>query len=122
MSKRHSKDSAESAAKKAKASEFNGTAFKAMLKEPGTAMKGECVVVRQLVLKASDNKSKLYLFIMYPLLNMSVIRICAGTVSCAAVPLWDGEFLTFISPYFYTQDWRGSYPSLGSCQARTCTM
>lgn len=43
--KRHSEDSAESntPVKKEKVPEFNGTAFKAMLKEPTTAMKGECI-------------------------------------------------------------------------------
>lgn len=43
--KRRSEDSAESntPAKKVKAPEFNGTAFKAMLKDPGTAMKGNIV-------------------------------------------------------------------------------
>lgn len=32
--------------KKDKVSEFNGTVFKAMLKEPTTAMKGECISYR----------------------------------------------------------------------------
>lgn len=43
--KRQSEDSAEShtPAKREKALEFNGTAFKAMLKEPSTAMKGKNV-------------------------------------------------------------------------------
>lgn len=43
--KRRSEDSAESntPAKKMKAPEFNGTAFKAMLKDPSTAMKGNIV-------------------------------------------------------------------------------
>lgn len=42
--RRRSEDSAESSTpvKKEKVPEFNGTAFKAMLKEPSTAMKGEC--------------------------------------------------------------------------------
>lgn len=41
--KRRGEDSAESdtPAKKEKVPEFNGTVFKAMLKEPTTAMKGE---------------------------------------------------------------------------------
>lgn len=41
--KRHSEDSAgtNTPAKKEKVPEFNGTAFKTMLKDPGTAMKGE---------------------------------------------------------------------------------
>lgn len=45
--KRHSEDSAESntPVKKEKVPEFNGTAFKAMLKEPTTAMKGECICI-----------------------------------------------------------------------------
>lgn len=43
--KRRGEESAESnsAGKKAKDPEFNGTAFKAMLKEPSTAAKGESV-------------------------------------------------------------------------------
>lgn len=43
--KRHSDDSGESntPAKKEMVPEFNGTAFKAMLKEPSTAMKGEFI-------------------------------------------------------------------------------
>lgn len=46
--KRRSEDSAESntPAKRVKAPEFNGTAFKAMLKDPSTAMKGMVMVVR----------------------------------------------------------------------------
>lgn len=44
--KRRGEDSAESntPAKKLKAPEFNGTAFKAMLKDPGTAMKGRVML------------------------------------------------------------------------------
>lgn len=42
--KRRSEDSAESKTPVKKVPEFNGTAFKAMLKEPTTAMKGECVL------------------------------------------------------------------------------
>lgn len=44
--KRRSEDSDESntPAKKEKVSEFNGTVFKAMLKEPTTAMKGEFII------------------------------------------------------------------------------
>lgn len=43
--KRSSEDSAESNTpeKTEKVPEFNGTVFKAMLKEPTTAMKGECI-------------------------------------------------------------------------------
>lgn len=46
--KRHSDDSSESntPSKKEKALEFNGTEFKAMLKEPGKAMKGECLLIK----------------------------------------------------------------------------
>lgn len=51
--KRRSEDSAESSAAVKKVPEFNGTVFKAMLKEPTTAMKGEFTITLCYVINAS---------------------------------------------------------------------
>lgn len=67
--KRQSDDSGESntPAKKEMVPEFNGTAFKAMLKEPSTAMKGEFIYT----LKCHKLT---IVVVMCPLINLSCVR------------------------------------------------
>lgn len=82
--KRHSEGSTESntPVKKEKVPEFNGTAFKAMLKEPSTAMKGECIC-------RDFHTSLPYVtlsYTTYPLIHLSFIQICA-------VSIWTPSFL-----------------------------